>query len=75
MAKKEFNEQMYDDGTYSVEKKKKFGLLAFLLCIVISFAIWIYVTNQEREELQEGSGEQTGETVMGDVEKTSFDFI
>lgn len=64
MAKKDLNEQMYDDGTYAVEKKKKFGLLSFVLCLVISFVIWIYVTNQEREEMQEASEQQPIETAV-----------
>lgn len=69
MVKKDLNEQMYDDGTYAVEEKKKFGLLAFVLCLVISFVIWIYVTNQEKKEMQETSEQQPNETAVAEQDQ------
>ena len=64
MAKKQNVEQTYDDGTYVVNKKKKFRLLAFLICLVIAFVIWIYVTNVAEERRLNGIEPPPGEEAI-----------
>ena len=33
------------DGTYVVKSNKKINILAFIGCLLLSFIVWIYVTN------------------------------
>ncbi|MBQ8849951.1 MAG: hypothetical protein IJ011_06460 [Clostridia bacterium] len=47
MAKREKNENVYDDGTYVVKKNRKESIIAFIICVLIAFAIWIYAKNDE----------------------------
>ena len=53
MSKKKENEHAYDDGSYVIKKSRKFSLLAFILCMLIAFSIWIYATNKENQKLAE----------------------
>ena len=38
---------VYEDGSYVVRKDKKLNILAFILCVVASFFVWIYVMNTQ----------------------------
>ena len=64
MAKKTKPEQNYDDGSYVVKKDKRLiKVLSFLVCLLIAFVIWVYVTGVEDEnskETQEPAVTQNG---------------
>ncbi len=53
MAKRNRDENMHDDGTYVVRKNRKESIIAFIICILIAFAIWIYAKNAEIKENSE----------------------
>ena len=58
MARSSENEKVYD-GTYVVKKSRKHNILAFILCVLIAFVIWLYATNNEKKEkLEENAVEQ-----------------
>lgn len=60
MSKRKENEIRNDDGTYVVKKNRKMNIVAFILCFLVAFVIWIYATNTEKKEQSE---EQSGSTV------------
>ncbi len=59
MAKKKQNERVEDDGTYVVRKNRKKNILAFILCVLVALLIWIYASNREDREKEEGIEEST----------------
>ena len=42
-------ENVYD-GSYVVKKSRKHNILAFILCVLIAFTIWLYATNKDIEK-------------------------
>jgi len=69
------NQQRNDDGTYVVRTNRKMSLLAFILCIVIAFAIWIYVMNTENSNYTKTFSvpiEVLGEEELYEHENLSF---
>lgn len=58
MARRKRNELPEDDGSYVVKKNRKLNIVAFILCFLIAFVIWMYATNMEKKnkaEEQQGS--------------------
>ena len=53
MSKKKEKDHGYDDGSYVIKKNRKFSFLAFILCLLIAFAIWIYATNKVNQSTDE----------------------
>ncbi len=53
MSKKKEKDHGYDDGSYVIKKSRKFSFLAFILCMLIAFAIWVYATNKELRSVEE----------------------
>ena len=47
MAKRKRNQSSRDDENYVVKNKRKFNILAFILCVLIAFVIWLYASNLE----------------------------
>ncbi len=41
------NQTVQEDGSYIVKKNKKLNILAFLLCVLVSFVVWLYVMNTQ----------------------------
>lgn len=52
MARSVEKENVYD-GSYVVKKSRKHNILAFILCVLVAFTIWLYATNEESEEEKE----------------------
>ena len=67
MAKREIKENVHDDGTYVVKKNRKESIIAFVICVLIALAIWIYARNaeikEENEQLPPPSGDQQSEQI------------
>lgn len=61
MAKQ--NERVENDGTYVVPKNRKKSILAFILCVLVAFLIWIYASNKEDKERTEGEEESSSVAV------------
>jgi len=60
MSKEKKNvENINDDGSYVVKKSKKSNVLAFILCVVIAFIIWIYTVNLEMLEQKKATANAT----------------
>ena len=59
MLKKKDKENVYDDGSYVISKKRGFSFVAFILCILIAFSVWLFAENRERERV---SGDETAST-------------
>lgn len=53
MSKRKQNENMENDGTYVIKKNRKMNIVAFILCFLVAFVIWIYSTNMEQKEAEE----------------------
>lgn len=53
MSKKKQNERVHDDGSYVVKKSKKRNIIAFILCLLIAFIIWLYASNMEEKKQAE----------------------
>ena len=47
MAKHKIDENMHEDGNSTVSGKKKGGIIAFIICVLIALAIWTYAKNVE----------------------------
>ena len=51
MNKNRSNENAtFDDGAYVVKKNKKLNIVAFVLCVLASFSIWLYVKNTQTSD-------------------------
>lgn len=50
MSKRKQDESMHDDGSYVVKKSRKGNIVAFVLCVLIAFIIWLYATNMESKK-------------------------
>ena len=55
-------ESSYNDGTYVVKKSRKHSILAFIICLFVAFAIWLYATNKENERLLGDKSEDSTQT-------------
>lgn len=53
MSKRKQEETVYDDGSYIVKKSKKANIIAFVLCVLFAFVIWLYATNMESDSQEE----------------------
>lgn len=71
MSKRKQNEMMSDDGTYVVKKNRKMNIVAFILCVLIAAVIWLYATNIEEKEREEGRTDSVSSTqamtLAGDI--------
>ena len=67
MAKRNKDENVYDDGTYVVKKNRKESIIALIVCILIAFAIWVYAKNAEIREANEQPPVSEPTTEQGDV--------
>lgn len=65
MANREIKENVHDDGTYVIKKNRKGSIIAFIICVLIAVAIWIYARNaeikEEAEQMPPPVGEQQSE--------------
>ena len=43
----------YEDVNYVTKKRRKYNVLAFIICVLVAFVIWLYATNKENEKLAE----------------------
>ena len=50
MAESKVNENNAHDGSYVVKKSRKHNILAFILCVLIAFFVWLYAANTEKKE-------------------------
>ena len=66
MARSVEKENVYD-GSYVVKKSRKHNILAFILCVLVAFTLWLYATNKnsEEKELKDNMADtaQTAESV------------
>lgn len=49
MSRKE-KQIVSDDGSYVVKKSKKLDVLAFILCLIVAFCVWVYVMNTQNTD-------------------------
>ena len=45
--KQKIEEKKHDDGTYTVKKNRTESVIAFVVCLLIAMAIWVYAKNSE----------------------------
>ena len=64
MRKKRETLGEYDDGSYVVKKTRKSSILAFIICVLISFVIWAYAeaTEKDTSAVTNGSDSAVSET-------------
>lgn len=77
---KQQESMMGEGGSYVVKKNKKLNILAFVLCVLVSFFVWIYVMNTQNSNYtktfsiavetinEEALLEKSGLTVFGEPE-------
>ena len=53
MSKRKQSERAHDDGSYVVKKSKKRNIVAFILCVLIAFVIWLYASNIDEKKQTE----------------------
>ena len=41
---------VYKDGSYVVRKSKKLNIFAFVVCVIASFFVWLYVVNTQNSD-------------------------
>ena len=51
MAKNVEKENSYEGGNYGTPNRRKYNILAFIICVLVAFVIWLYATNNENEKL------------------------
>ena len=51
MSKTVEKENFYEDGNYVVKKTRKHSVLAFIVCALVAFTIWLYATNKDNERI------------------------
>ena len=70
MAKKKEQDHGYDDGSYVIKKNRKFSIVAFILCMLVAFVIWLYAENKENQkdtEMNETGGDSLYTETCTDV--------
>lgn len=70
MARSVEKENVYD-GSYVVKKSRKHNILAFILCVLIAFTIWLYATNKNSEEEKELKDNITDATQTAEVSESA----
>lgn len=53
MSKRKQSERTHDDGSYVVKKSKRRNIVAFILCVLIAFVIWLYASNIDQKKQAE----------------------
>lgn len=72
MRKKIHSSEEHNDGTYVVKKSRKSSILAFIVCVLISFVVWAYaVYTEDDETATTDKDQQTGE-LCADLENTAY---
>ena len=46
--KKKIEDNKHDDGTYVVKRNRTESVIAFVVCLLIAMAIWVYAKNSEQ---------------------------
>ncbi|MBQ9783014.1 MAG: hypothetical protein IJW44_00660 [Clostridia bacterium] len=69
MSKRKEQEIRNDDGTYVVKKNRKMNIIAFVLCFLVAFIIWIYATNIEKKEQMEEQSSNTASEVEAEASR------
>ena len=59
MSKKREKAHGYDDGSYVTPKRRKFSFLAFILCMLIAFSVWVYATNKANRMAEENEADKS----------------
>ena len=61
MAKRKIEENVFEDSNSTTGGKKKGGIIAFIICVLIALSIWTYANNVEikNENNLEGDGQTT----------------
>ena len=49
MSEKKEKDNGFDDGSFVVKKSRKFDIIAFIVCLLVAFAIWIYAEGRPNE--------------------------
>ena len=57
MSKTVEKENFYEDGNYVVKKTRKHSILAFIVCVLVAFTIWLYATNKDNERIAKDNSE------------------
>ena len=60
-------EKAGQDGSYVIKKSRKLNIFAYILCVLISLIIWLYVANRDVMRSNEISSNQN-ETQVSQVE-------
>ena len=47
MANRNVKEKVQESGTHGEKKRSKGSVIAFVICVLIALAIWIYAKNTE----------------------------
>lgn len=71
MAKinQKIEDNKHDDGTYVIKRNRTESVIAFVVCLLIALAIWVYAKNSE--QINADSGAQDGpanESAQTDVQ-------
>ena len=46
--KEQIEDNKHDDGTYTVKRNRTESVIAFVVCLLIAMAIWVYAKNSEQ---------------------------
>ena len=72
MAKRKIDKNIHDDENgASAGKKKKGGVIAFVICLLIALVIWTYAKNAEIKDENAQNALTSGEVQTVDVSAES----
>lgn len=58
-------ENVETSGGASAKKGRKFHIIAFILCLLVAFVVWLYAVNADKKDAEE---EQSSSAVANDAE-------
>ena len=61
MSEKRINDAVEENGGSAVKPRRKFNIIAFILCLLAAFVIWLYAVNAEKKDREETPGDAVTE--------------
>lgn len=69
MSKK--NEVVYENGSYLVKKSRKGNIIAFIVCLLVAMAIWLYASQVEDDKELPPRDDETHENLQSEASSES----
>lgn len=74
MSEKKVTDTVEENGGGTVKKRRKFNIIAFILCFLAAFFIWLYAVNAGEKDRAEEQSDAVAENGDCETEGSTLSF-